>query len=434
MWAEHKYFSSQGADMTPAGSSDATSSVLRAVVGRVEQRLDEVVARAVERIWAEIPSYQAVRDPTLREDVVAHNSTHLRALVATLAGDAAPSRETLLFTRGHTARRVGRIPIADYLAAFRITQDIIWEVLREAADAEGSPASVIDLVGLMLDHINVATTYAAELYIEIEQLDMAGGERVRRDLLEDLVASRPVPPGPRLDAARDAGLGRDVPCLVILALPREVPEDEQVVRSAAGALARACGTRLRPLIVLRRDEIVIVAPVHESDNSQVVTELTAACERLAKQNVRLAIGLSTVHPGLTGVASAHREARGAAESLGPDGGVLALPSLSAFDYLTSFRDDTAERLIPASIHRFVQEDLSHGGVLTTTLLAYVDCDLNVKVLSERLRVHTNTAHYRLNRIAEQTGYDLRKLDNVLELVIATRLAQPLGDRPPGVWG
>jgi sugar diacid utilization regulator len=147
----------------------------------------------------------------------------------------------------------------------------------------------------------------------------------------------------------------------------------------------------------------------------------------------LAIGLSTVHQGLSGVASAHREARGAAESLGPDGGVLALPSLSAFDYLTSFHDSTAERLIPAAIHRFVADDIAHGGVLTTTLLAYLASDLNVKALSEHLRVHTNTAHYRLNRISDQTGYDLRKLDSVLELVIATRLARPLGDRPPGVW-
>jgi hypothetical protein len=420
--------------MTPAGRSEAAASVLPAVLDRLQQRWEEVVARAVERIWQEIPGYPAVHDATLRADVVTHIGEHVLALRASLAGETPPNRETLLFTRRHTAMRVGRVPIADYLQAFRITQEIIWDVLVEEAEAKGNPAAVLGLVGPLLDHINVATTYAAELYIEIEQLDMAGGDRVRRDLLEDLVASRPIPPGPRLDAARDAGLGRDVPCFVVLALPRAVPDDEQVVRSAAGGVARACGGRLRPLVVLRRDEIVIVAPARDSDTDQVAAELSAVCERLAKQDVRLAIGLSTVHQGLSGVASAHREARGAAESLGPDGGVLALPSLSAFDYLTSFRDSTAERLIPAAIHRFVAEDIAHGGVLTTTLLAYLASDLNVKALSEHLRVHTNTAHYRLNRISDQTGYDLRKLDSVLELVIATRLARPLGDRPPGVWG
>lgn len=36
--------------------------------------------------------------------------------------------------------------------------------------------------------------------------------------------------------------------------------------------------------------------------------------------------------------------------------------------------------------------------------------------------------------SQQTGLDRRKLDGVLELVVAIRLAQPLGDRPPGAWG
>jgi hypothetical protein len=73
-------------------------------------------------------------------------------------------------------------------------------------------------------------------------------------------------------------------------------------------------------------------------------------------------------------------------------------------------------------------------VLTSTLLAYASSNLNVTVLSQRLSVHVNTAHYRPNKIAEQTQRDLRKLDDVLELVIAVRLAEPLGDRPPGRGG
>ncbi|HVH62012.1 MAG TPA: hypothetical protein VNA65_00265 [Candidatus Dormibacteraeota bacterium] len=35
--------------------------------------------------------------------------------------------------------------------------------------------------------------------------------------------------------------------------------------------------------------------------------------------------------------------------------------------------------------------------------------------------------------SEQTGLDLRKLDDVLQLVVASRLARPLGERPPGAW-
>jgi sugar diacid utilization regulator len=113
--------------------------------------------------------------------------------------------------------------------------------------------------------------------------------------------------------------------------------------------------------------------------------------------------------------------------------VLALISLSALDYLISFRDPTAERLIAPGIQQFIKDDLERGGVLTTTLITYFESNLNVTAMSKRLHIHANTAHHRLNKIAEHTGLDLRKLDDVLQLVVASRLAQPLGDRPPGSW-
>jgi sugar diacid utilization regulator len=404
-----------------------------AVLRRLRERTAEFVDETVRRVWRDIPSYTAVRDPAFRADVAAHVHAHHETVLRILEADAPVTREDLLFVRRHTADRVGRIPIADYLRSHRIYQDVVWDGLLEAADDAGNAHWVLAMVGTLLDYINVATTHAAELYIEIEQVDLAGGERIRRDLLEDLVAARPVAPGPRQDAARDAGLGPEVPCLAVVAVPRAMPDDEQVLRSAAGALRRACGTGLTPLTVLRREEIVVVTPIRGSESDEVVTNLTAAHERLASQNVQLAVGVSTVHPGLAGVASAHREARGAADCLGPDGGVLALPALSAFDYLSSFRDPTAERLICPAIRQFVEEDIARGGVLTSTLVAYVASDLNIKALSERIYVHPNTAHYRLHRIGKQTGRDPRKMSQVLELLIAIRQAQPLGERPFAAW-
>ena len=73
--------------------------------------------------------------------------------------------------------------------------------------------------------------------------------------------------------------------------------------------------------------------------------------------------------------------------------MLSLPNLSAFEYLASLRDPTAEQLIAPSVRSFVSADLETGGVLAATLLAYADCNLNVKALSERIHVHVHTAHY-----------------------------------------
>jgi sugar diacid utilization regulator len=409
-------------------------AVRTAIVRRLRERGDELVERTVERIWAAIPAYGAADHGGLRADVRQHVAKHHQVLLRLLAAEAAPAREDLLFTRRHTAARVGRVPIADYMQAFRIYLDVIWRALLEQVEDEGTGQAALALVGPVLDYVNLATTYAAELYIEIEQLELAGGERVRRDLLEDLVAGRPVLPGPGQDAARQAGLGPNTPCLVVVAVPRAGAADEQLLHSASGAVARACGGQLMPLTVLRRDEIVVVAAARDSEAGRVIAGLANSHGRLARQHLELAIGVSTVHPGLAGVPAAYREARGAAECVGAHGGVLALPALSAFDYLISFRDSTAQRLIPPALQQFVEDDLEHGGVLTGTFLAYVDSNLNVKAMSKRLYIHSNTAHYRLNRIAEQTGLDLRKIDDVLGLVVAIRLARPLGERPPGAWG
>jgi DNA-binding PucR family transcriptional regulator len=85
-------------------------------------------------------------------------------------------------------------------------------------------------------------------------------------------------------------------------------------------------------------------------------------------------------------------------------------------------DETASGLISEPVREFVRQDLAEGGELSKTLLAYVDADLNAKAASEQLHVHVNTAHYRLGKIAERTGRDLRRVSDVLELVIAINLA------------
>ena len=106
---------------------------------------------------------------------------------------------------------------------------------------------------------------------------------------------------------------------------------------------------------------------------------------------------------------------------------VALPALRAFDYLTRFGHETVGRLVPAAIRRFVKEDFADGGVLTATLLEYVAADLNVKAAAERLHLHANTAHYRLARIEDRTGCNLRRLADVLDLLIAIRADQGVAE-------
>jgi sugar diacid utilization regulator len=273
-----------------------------------------------------------------------------------------------------------------------------------------------------MEFIDHASTHAAQSYLEAQQLLLAEGDRVRRDLLEDLLAGRDPAPGPRLTAARAAGLDSGGRCLLIAAVPVVTPDDEFALRSAAAALARAAGGVLRPLTVVRQDEIVIVRALDGHDPRKLTEPIAQARAQLAAAGAGLAIGISTAFETTAGLPDAYREACAAIESLGTAGGVLALPDLSAFDYLTLRGDATACRLVAPPVWRFVEEDAAGGGVLTSTLLAYAAANLNAKVAAQRLYIHVNTAHHRLARIEEKTGCDLRDLADVQELLIAIKLA------------
>jgi DNA-binding PucR family transcriptional regulator len=82
--------------------------------------------------------------------------------------------------------------------------------------------------------------------------------------------------------------------------------------------------------------------------------------------------------------------------------------------------------VPAAVRGFVEDDARQGRVLSDTLLAYVECDLSVKLAAERLFVHPNTAHYRLAKIEDRTGCNVRRLADVQLLTIAIRLQRGAG--------
>jgi sugar diacid utilization regulator len=402
--------------------TQASPGVLRLVEG-FRARNEEILDEAVRAMQGEIPSYRSA-DAAMLESVREHVRLHFESLLSSLSVGRAITREDLLFIRpAATYRARSGVPLADFMHAFRIGQREIWRALAAGAVDDETRDAAVSVVEQVIEYVNLASTHAAEVYAEVEGLLQAQGERVRRDLLGELIEGRLPEPGPRLDAAREAGLDPEARCLVIAAVARAQLTDEHALRSAASAIARALGGAVPPLTVVRRDEIVIVAPGGGRDVQAVAEALRSSQAKLSGSGIPLAIGMSTVQRGLDRVPAAYREASSARESLDAGGGVVALPTLSAFEYLTLIGGDTARRLISEAVLEFVDQDLAEGGELSRTLLAYVAADLNAKAASEQLHLHVNTAHYRLGKIAERTGCDLRSISDVLELLIAIKLAR-----------
>jgi sugar diacid utilization regulator len=393
---------------------------LAGLIEALKTRRDAIVDRGVHRIRTEIPEYRAIVDPAFVADVREHVALHHDAMTRSVAAGRPLSPSELGFMRTRATRRVGRIPLAAFMQAFRIYQEEFWDALISAADGEAARVSAMEAAGTIIRYINLAAAEAADVYLESERLLHVQGERVRRDLLEDLLAGRAPLPGPKLTAAREAGLAPPTACILIAAQPVTPPQDERQLRNATVALTRAVGSVVAPLAVIRHEEVVVVAAV-ERPVEALVDGLEAVQEQLAREGLVLAVGASTVQEGLERMPDAYGEAVAALEGVRAAGGVVALPMLSAFDCLALFGAETARRRIPLAVTRFVIEDLAEDRVLTTTLQEYVAADFNTKVAAERLFVHPNTARYRLGKIEERTGCDLRHVADVIDLLIALRV-------------
>ncbi len=388
---------------------------------KLQQRVEELSDEATEQIFTDIPAYRNA-DEHLRRDVRAHVNAHLRASIETLGADREVTREDLLFVRPHAARRGKRVSLSDFVQAFYVGERVLWDAAIELADDDESRRAALAFAARLPRYFEVATTHAAEVYLETQEQLAATGERIRRDLLEDLLAGRDLEPGPRLDAAHAAGLRDGSSFVVISAIPSVSPADEQLLRGGAAALARAAGGTTPPLAVVRQNEIVLVVPLADGFPATIAPRLDDVQHRLADAGLPLAVAVSTAVSRLASVPEAYREANTIRAAHASTPGVFALSELSAFEYLTLRPNPTASRLIAPAVHEFVAQDAQDGGPLIATLREYVACDLNARRAAENLHIHVNTAHYRLSRIAERTGLDLHRVSHLIEILISARLA------------
>jgi sugar diacid utilization regulator len=393
------------------------------IADALAHRRDELVSAAVEAYLERLPSYRQAGPDVLRE-ARRHTEEHHALLCAVLRRNRPPTARELAFLERHAARRARQgIALPDFLEAFRCYHSIVWDAVLDASGQSRTAADqALAATRTVIGYVDLATTQASAAYLEAQQLLLADGDRVRRDLLEDLLTTGAPRTAAGLAAARAAGLEADTPFVLVAAVATAPPADAGALTRAARTLAAAIRRRADPLTVTRHGEIVLVRAGARGERVALRASLVEACEQVATQGVVLAVGVSTVHDGLASLGGAYREASEAVRRVAAGGGVLSLPDLTAFEYLTLRNDAVARRLIAPEIERFVAEDRAHGGQLIDTLLAYAESDLNAKAAAERLLIHVNTAHYRLGRIAERTGCDLRRLPDIIDLLIAVRLS------------
>ena len=384
----------------------------------IEGRLPAMAVSATDRIWVEVPNYQRSE---LHSDVAHHVARIYGVFLATVREGRAPLVDDFPWTAEHAQKRVDHaIPLVDFLKAFRIAQLELWDHLLEwAQTGPEAEQTVLGLVSHVMRTIEAGSSAAATTYLEAQQYDLADQENVQRDVVEDLLAKRRPSHARQLQVLREAGLGEDRYVVISAELgDADVTQGQHMLTmSARTHLSRIAGG----VFAVRQSELVALLPLRAKDERSLNQRLSRMIEELSGRGIRLRVGMSAVHEDLDDVPDGHAEARLALGSIQGQHGVVGLAELSTLDYLVRRPDDTVRRLIRPRVRAFLAEDLAGDGIYAASLEAFIDHDLNAREAARALHVHVNTMYYRLERISERTGCDLRRVDQMIELLLAVRV-------------
>jgi sugar diacid utilization regulator len=403
----------------PAAISSERARILSALLDDLQALTDGAVAA----IRAEIPAYRD-QDKRILGDLSDQVREHYRIKLTCLLEERTLTLEDLAFVRGAATRRArAGLKLEDYLNAFRVGGQVLWEaVMTEAGESPAGHEAALTIATPLMNYTDLASTNASNAYVEFQQYMVADADRSRRDLLERLLNGELPTGGPLLATAQRFGIGEQTRTAVAIAVPLGECLNPEVPHAASAAIAHSGLHEAQTLVVARQSEIIAVPVLGPGgDELELCDRLESVQERLRQEGMPVAIGISTLAGGVGELPRAHAEARAALDLLGETGGVAALPRLSPFQYLVLRADDTAVRLVDPDLRGFLDEDRDRGGVLTATIRAFAAADLNLRAAAEELQIHPNTARYRLSRVEERTGRNPRRIADLLDLLIAIAL-------------
>jgi sugar diacid utilization regulator len=239
--------------------------------------------------------------------------------------------------------------------------------------------------------------------------------RVRKDLLDELLAARPE------DAEhlclRAQHLGRDLTASHVLVAVHATESRTAQWRSWAASYT----SRSRGLTTQRNGLLILLLP---GDNPQ------AAADRVVKELSR-AIG-QPVTAGAAGpvtdpsaLGDSCREAMSCAEvllALGRTGDATTVEQLGFVGFLVK-QETEIEPFIDAAIGPVLSYDERRGTALRATLQAYLDNGQNLSRTAKSLHIHVNTATQRLNRITDILGSGWQDPQRALDIHVALRIHQ-----------
>jgi hypothetical protein len=245
--------------------------------------------------------------------------------------------------------------------------------------------------------------------------------RVRGELLEELLRASVRDPDGVRERARRLGADLDRPHAVVVA------RTEERCRARALAAATHLAATRGGLAGTHDGSVVLCLP----DLAPDVAASTVRRELANAGAGAVTVGGAGPARGPGAMAAAHAEAARCAATLvalGRTGGSASAEELGFFGLLVGDGRDV-HGFVAATLAPVLEYDAKRGTDLQGTLQAYFDAGNSPARAAEALRVHVNTVTQRLDRVSRLLGREWSSPERALEVQLALRLHKLTGAVP-----
>lgn len=398
--------------------------------------LDDVLQTIASRVWQTVPGYsQFLPD---RQELTARIRESVLNVVTCLLEWREPSPGELARSAGTGERRAlqGVSSIA-MIQSFRTAERVLLEELQgwcnrmqvRTATARACRAALLrDLDSLersMLDaYTHLQIQIEADRRLSEPRLfrRLAAGVPIDTTELEELAIAIGVADPDRTEFVTAA--------VRLWPAPDGTPIDrvtaDQVRHRVVAELARSLGsTALSGVVEETGQPVVLVAVPWDAEPEALMLDLARALAPISECSITAGIGDRCT--GLATLGTSCRQALAAAAVAG-DPGEMHLYSDTLLEVMVRRESALARQLVDRYLG-----DLS--GELLVTLRTHLDQRLSLRATAAVLGVHKNTVSYRLRRVEELSGLDLRRPRDLSRLVVALEASeqlsagQPAGQQP-----
>lgn len=387
--------------------------VLREVADRLQPQADAIARTMVRSYEAEIPTYHAIGDAGLLDDVHSVSAAMVRLWLTVMATGRPVDQDLLLpMVEGARRRAAQGIDMESMLRAYRIGIRVMWSEIIASPIWQGRPLQhVMGAVATWaLEFADRISTAVAAAYLDEVAHAAREREHRRSSLLNVILA------GPGGEAHQAPDELATPHCIVLARLKADLPL--HTLESVGRRLESGVDAQLW---TVRHCSVVAAVPLPAGSDRITVRERLAA---LVGHDSITAFGIGSRAAGFAETRQSYAEAVDALQ-LGPS---LSAAGQAVYDYadlapvITLLADPERARRFATTVLEPLDSMLDRRWVLPT-VEAYLLRQGRLKEVAAALGVHQNTAKYRLAELRPLLDRTVGHGDRAATLLLAVRIHQ-----------